>query len=218
MKSIVLRLFDLIRRGELKFMINGISKRILSKTIAFGLKRDLNIPFPIPDAQMDITIRLFKEEDRGYFSADLHNHGLIEKDIPKCYVSITSDGKPCFRQWLIGSEHKTEIKEFWGPSFPFLKDDEMLLEGGFTISSLRGKGIMPAGITRIIEKERREGMRWVITYVGIDNVASLKGIHRSGFSPYTLRIEKWILFKRTVTFKKVSEDLINGYNKKVGKS
>ena len=209
------RLYKLIKNGEIKFVVNGISKRLLSKTQAYGLKRDMRIPFPMPNAQIDIAIRLYKEEDDVYFRSSLHNHGLVEQQIPKCYIATTLDGEPCFRQWLIGPEQQTAIKEFWGPAFPDLKYDEMLLEDGFTVPHLRGKGIMPASITRIIEAEGRKDITSVITFVGVDNIASLKGIHRSGFLPYTLRTEKWFLFQRKVSFEDVSEELLENYHKKI---
>ena len=212
MKNIVLRIFNLIKKGEISFMIKGISKRIFSKTVALGLKRDLNIPFEGPNAKIDINIRLYKENDSGYFEKDLQNHGLIEKNIPNCYVATTTDDRPCFRQWLIGAEHKKAVKEFWGPSFPVLREDEMLLEGGFAIPSMRRKGIMPAAITKILDMEKRSNRRYVITFVGIDNTPSLKGIHRSGFSPYVLRTEKWLLFKRSLIFEKVPKDILVSYS------
>ncbi|WP_299123593.1 hypothetical protein [uncultured Winogradskyella sp.] len=216
MKNTILRIFELIKKGEITFVIKGISKRVFSTTEAFGLKRDLNIEFKNPDAQIDLDIRLFRQEDDRYFTQDLQNDGLIEKDIPSCYVAITKDNKPCFRQWLIASEYKDKIQEFWGESFPVLEADEMLLEGGFTISSMRRKGIMPAAITRIIENEKRPDRRWVITFVEINNIPSLKGIHRSGFSPYVLRTEKWLLFKRTIIFKDVPNEAMDTYLKNVG--
>ncbi|MBO6881611.1 hypothetical protein [Winogradskyella sp.] len=216
MKNIVLRIFNLIKKGEINFMIKGISKRVFSKTEAFGLKRDLNIPFEAPNAQIDINIRFYKADDSKYFVKDLQNDGLIGKNIPNCYVATTTDDKPCFRQWLIGAEHKDAVKEFWGPSFPVLKENEMLLEGGFTIPSMRRNGIMPAAITRILDMEKKAGRRYVITFVGVDNIPSLKGIHRSGFSPYVLRTEKWLFFKRTLIFEDVPKEAMAIYSKNVG--
>lgn len=79
MINIVVRCFDLIKKGEVKFLINGIAKRLLSKNIAFGLKRDLNLVFQNPDALIDISIRPFRNTDKDHFTADLQNDGLIEK-------------------------------------------------------------------------------------------------------------------------------------------
>ena len=53
MINIVVRCFDLIKKGDVKFLINGIAKRLLSKNIAFGLKRDLNLVFQNPDDSLN---------------------------------------------------------------------------------------------------------------------------------------------------------------------
>lgn len=211
MKNTILRIFDLIKKGELKFMIKGISKRILSKTEAFGLNRDLTIEFETPNAQLDILIRPLKAEDIPHFTADLQNDGLIEKDIPTCYVATNFEGTPLYRQWLMDATQNKSIKEFWGQSFPTLKKDEALAESVFTIPAYRGKGIMPAAVDLISRKAMDSGVRYVMLFVELDNIPSLKGCHRSGFSPFVLRTEKWFLFKRNITFEDVPKDLMDLY-------
>jgi hypothetical protein len=215
MKNIVVRFFDLIKKGEIKFIISGISKRIISKNEAFGLRRDLNLEFKNPDALIDITIRPYRPEDQEFFRMDLQNDGLIEKKIPDCYVVTNSENIPCYRQWLMGPKQNTKIKEFWGKLFPVLKEDEALLESAFTLPDFRGKRIMPAAMARIAEKGNDLGVRWVITFVGIDNVPSLKGCQRSGFYPYILRKEKLFMFKRTVTFENIPKEIMDTYSKNI---
>lgn len=218
MKKIVLRFYFLIRKGEIKFLINGVLKRMLSKTKSFGLKRDLNIVFSVPDAQIDISIRPYKEADKNYFAADLQNDGLIEKYIPTCYVATTTDGIPCHRQWFMKSQYNEQIQEFWGESFPKLCEDEALIESVFTIPAYRGNGIMPVVLDQVAEKAKDLGVRYVMLFVNIDNIPSLKGSYRSGFLPYVLRTEKWVLFKRTVTFKDVPKESMHDFFKDVNKS
>ncbi len=215
MKNIVIRIFDLIKKGELKFVINGIAKRIISKNEVFGLRRDLNLVFQNPDPLIEIAIRAFRDEDQKYFKEDLQNDGLIEKEIPYCYVATNSKDIPCFRQWFIGPNQNSKIKEFWGKAFPVLKEDEALLESAFTRPTFRGKRIMPAAMARIAEKGHDLGVRWVITFVGIDNIASLKGCQRAGFDPYILRKEKWFMFKKTITFENIPKELMDTYTKNI---
>jgi GNAT superfamily N-acetyltransferase len=215
MINIVVRSFDLIKKGKVKFLINGIAKRLFSKNIAFGLKRDLNLLFQNPDALIDISIRPFRNTDKDHFTADLRNDGLIEKNIPNCYVAANTEDIPCFRIWLIGPNQNLKIKEFWGEYFPVLKEDEALLESAFTVPAYRGNRIMSAAISRMAEKESDLGIRRVISYVAIDNIPSLKGFHRSGFHPYLLRKEKWFMFKRTVTFENIPKKLIDTYSKSI---
>jgi len=218
MKRTVFRLFNLIKKGELGFLIKGISKRIYSKTQAFGLKRDLEIPFEVPDAKIDIAIRPFKLSDSSYFAEDLQNHGLEEKKIPSCYVAVNSEDKPCYRQWLIGASENEDIKNFWRCAFPVLETDEGLLESAFTVQAFRGNKIMPAAMARIAEKGIDKGIRWVITFVGVDNIPSLKGCQRSGFSPYILRTEKWLFFRRRIVFGPVPNAMRTTYLSQVGVS
>lgn len=215
MKNIVVRIFDLIKKGEIKFIIDGIAKRIISKNEVFGLRRDLNLGFQNPDALIDIVIRPFRDEDQDSFAMDLQNDGLVEKKIPNCYVAVNTEDVPCYRQWLMGPKQNVKIKEFWGKAFPVLKEDEALLEGGFTIPAFRGKGIMPAAISRIVDKRDDLEIRWVITFVGIENIPSLKGCQRSGFYPYIIRKEKWLMFKQTVVFENITKELMDTYTKNI---
>ena len=215
MKNKVVQFIDLIKKGEIKFIINGIVKRIISKNESFGLRRDLNLVFNNPNALIDITIRPFRDEDQDYFTMDLQNDGLIERKIPNCYVAANTEDVPCYRQWLIGPKQNIKIKEFWGKAFPVLKEDEALLESAFTIPAFRGKRIMPAAMARIAEKGNDLGIRWVITFVGTDNIPSLKGCQRSGFYPYILRKEKWFMFKKTLNFENIPKELMDAYSKNI---
>ena len=45
----------------------------------------------------------------------------------------------------------------------------------------------------------------VVTFVADDNIASLKGCKRAGFSPYLRREERWRWFRRTLTFTPLPE-------------
>jgi len=54
--------------------------------------------------------------------------------------------------------------------------------------------IMPAAMARIAEHGRDVGARHVMTFVGTDNIPSLKGCKRSGFAPTLLHTETRYLF------------------------
>jgi GNAT superfamily N-acetyltransferase len=200
MRKLILRLFHLIRKGEIAFLIKGVSKRLYSKTEAFGLKRDLSIPFTTPNAQIAISIRPFKLEDASYFEADLQNDGLIEKAISTCYVAVTDKDEPCCRLWLIDSSESEKIRAFWGDAFPNLNSDEALIESVFTVPNMRGQGIMPETLELVSRKATENHKKYVMLFVQLDNIPSLKASHRAGFTPYILRTEIWKFFKRQITF------------------
>lgn len=211
MRKLILRLFHLIRKGEIAFLIKGVSKRLYSKTEAFGLKRDLSIPFTTPNAQIAISIRPFKLEDAFYFEADLQNDGIIEKAISTCYVAVTVKDEPCCRLWLMDSSESENIKAFWGDAFPNLNADEALIESVFTVPNMRGQGIMPATLEMVSQNAVENGKRYAMLFVEVDNVPSLKGSHRTGFNPYVLRTETWRFLRRRIKFEDVSKTMRNSY-------
>jgi hypothetical protein len=59
---------------------------------------------------------------------------------------------------------------------------------------------MSAGMSMIAEKARELDARYVLTFVGEDNVASLKGCERAGFLPYVDRRESRRLGRLRVEF------------------
>lgn len=198
---------SLLNQGKLSFILAGVRKRILSQNKAYGLKRDLTVAFKNPDALLPLSIRPFKKEDDQYFTSDNYNQGIIEANFNTCFVACTKEGTPCYRQWLMGYDQNEKIQSFWNKSFPILGADEALLENAFTIPEFRGKRIMPAAMARIAEKGKDMGARYIITFVGIQNIPSLKGCKRCGFMPYVLRTESWFLFRKKVKFEPLDQTL-----------
>ena len=207
-KSIII----LLKKGELKFLLKGISKRINSEVNAFGFKRDLNENFKNPSALIELKIRLSNNIDNKYFKDENSNLGLEEENIKNCYVAVNNEDIPCYRQWLMGYKQNEKIKSFFKGSFPILEKNEALLEAAFTLPSFRGKRIMPDAMARIAERGNDIGARYVITFVDVNNIPSLKGCKRSGFHPYILRKETWFLFKRKISFMVIPECLLEKYN------
>ena len=205
----------LLRQGKVSFVLAGIRKRLWSENQSYGLKRDLDIPFEAPAALISLEIRPFRSEDIPYFVSDSYNQGIIEAQLQTCYVACTAEGEPTYRQWLISSDQNRRIQEFWNGSFPILDPQEALLENAYTVPEHRGKRIMPAAMAQIAEKGSEVGARYVITFVGIDNIPSLKGCKRSGFDPYVLRTEKWFLFEKRVEFQPVNKEHLTVYEQRL---
>lgn len=102
-------------------------------------------------------------------------------------------------QWLFGADDNDEVADFFHGVFPTLDDDEALLEGAFTPVRHQGQRIMSAGMSMIAEQAGPDA-RYVLTFVGEDNVASLKGCERAGFLPYVDRRETRQLGRLRVDF------------------
>ena len=160
----------------------------------FGLRRDLTIPFPAPDAKIPISVRPLAETDLPTLlavNADISEADRFEiawrqafaaKRLAGGYVAVDErDGRPCYVQWLFGAADNDFVQSLRG--FPELAPDEALLENAYTPASHRGLGVMPAAMARIAEKAATIGARYVITFVEQNNIPSLKGCQRSGFAP-----------------------------------
>lgn len=184
-----------------------------SELIALGLRRDLVTPFTAPDAKIPISIRTLENRDIAVLfdmnAPDLDDEEralrrgrreLAEEGIGTPYVAVTETDDPCYVQWLFGPEENPAIRRYFERTFPILRAGEALLEGAFTPAQHRGKGIMPAAMARIAEHAVDLNARFVITFVTEDNIPSLKGCERAGFTAYVRRRDAWTGLRRSITF------------------
>lgn len=204
--------------GQSKVVARAIRTRLRSTTCALGLRRDLTQPHTPPPAKIQLAVRpLSPRDDLSLLSLESGaldpavaigrsaQRRLIEANLPQCWVAIAPDGKVCYMQWLIAPSDNRRIAERWGDLFPQLGPDEALLEGAYTGDEYRGQGIMAYAMSRIAEQALEFGARWVNTFVGVSNVASLKGCKKAGFMPYLQRTESWRLLRRRVRFQRLAE-------------
>ena len=183
------------RLRQLRIRIAGrLHLGLRNESTRYGLRRDLAQPFPAPSAKVPITVRPLTEADLSTLLAidDTTSpedrfeiacrQALAAKRIEGAYVAVDErNGRPCYVQWLFGTADNDFVRRLRG--FPQLAADEALLEGAYTPASHRGLGIMPAAMGLIAEKAAAFGARYVITFVDQNNIPSLKGCQRCGFSP-----------------------------------
>jgi GNAT superfamily N-acetyltransferase len=211
-------------RGAVQLMKAGAWTDIRQATRAYwrsdsetiGLRRDLSISITAPSAAIPLTIRelrpadvpiLFACDDDVRSGEAMRQRAIrlrmTQADLKTCYVAANDDDQPCYVQWLIGPSEKEKLRELFDDRFPTLRDDEMLLEGAFTLEAWRGKGIMAAAMARIAASAADHDARWVITFVAEDNIPSLKGCKKAGFEPYLRRADRWRMFRHASTFGQV---------------
>jgi GNAT superfamily N-acetyltransferase len=204
---------QLLRTGEVGEIWKSGRDRWRSETRAYGLKRDLAVRYPVPDAVIPITVRPLADRDIAPLlevgAAKLDGEALrdrmvrlrmLEAGLTTCYVAVTGRDEPTYMQWLIGPEQNERVAALFGDRFPPLAPDEMLLEGAFTHEAWRGQKIMAAAMGRIIERAVDHGARSVITFVAVDNIPSLKGCAKVGMTPYCQRTGTWRRFKYAASF------------------
>ena len=188
--------------------------RLYSRPTALGLARDLSQPVAIPAARIPFTIRPLQPGDDLSFLHQappgegvdaavwrLNQLRFIEAGIPTCYVAVTGEGRICYIQWLVSGRDMPRMVTLFGNIFPEMADDEGLLEGAYTPPDFRGQKLMSAAMTLIAGHGIPRGMRRIITFVGDDNIGSLKGCKNAGFSPALRRTYTFLMFRRFVDFK-----------------
>jgi RimJ/RimL family protein N-acetyltransferase len=210
------RALALLRAGEYELLLQRVRVRLRSSVHATGLRRDLSVPVPPPDAKIPLRVRPFRPSDRDdLLAVDETDEGqadqrriqreLLDEGFGTCYVAVDEEDRPCYMQLLIGPEDNEHLQRYFRGTMPWLEPGTALLEGAYTNPRYRGMGIMAAAMARIAERGTDLGARTVVTFVHDDNVASLKGCARAGFTPYTKRVERHLLLRRTVTFTPLPE-------------
>jgi hypothetical protein len=202
----------LLRHGHISPLWRALRRRLGSQSCAYGLRRDLTLPFEAPRAKIPVHVRAATATDeRALRTVDPDTTGqdlyelrsrvrMLEAGLGTCYAAVGDDDRTLYVQWLIPASDNDLVQAHFGGAFPVLGPDEALLEGAFTFASTRGLRVMPEAMTRIAEKGAYLGARWLVTFVTTDNLPSLKGCERAGFSPYVLRRERWRLFRRQLSF------------------
>lgn len=169
-----------------------------SRSMRYGLCRDLQIPAQPPSAKIPIRVRPLVASDLARLLSvdptrnDAHDRleiawrqAFVEKGARNCFVAVDLRNEmPCYMQWLLSPADNDFIAGLGG--FPALREGEALLENAYTPAGYRGLGIMSAAMARIAERAADFGARFVLTFVDQHNVASLKGCVRAGFHPHLL--------------------------------
>lgn len=182
---------------------------VVESSRSFGLRRDLRVPLTPPKAKIPIAVRPYQESDRPSLLPEpgdiadrkervelATRRGHADANIPQCYVAVDQrNGEPCYFQWLMDHKQNDRIQSLFGNGwFPILKRDEALLENAYTPVHYRGNGIMSEAMALIAERAGDLGCRYVMTFVGENNIASLKGCQKAGFAPHLIRDEQKLFF------------------------
>ena len=171
--------------------------------------RDLAV---VPSAKIPLVVRQLRPEDDLSFIADvpglpprvaqmrMDQRWLMSGDLPPPWVAVDPDGAVCFMTFLLTARDNEVIRARWGELLPQLQPDEALIEGPFAEESARGLGIMKEVAGRLLQIARDSGVRYVMGFIGEQNVATLKVVELGGLTPFVKRDESWFLFRQRIRF------------------
>lgn len=220
LRSKLATLTRLLRGGDIKGLARLARQQLWSRQDYFGLRRDLTIPFTPPEAKIPLLgVRPLRDDDLPDLLAldangtpvDPEGHkiqsGLVQARIATCFVAVTDNDRPCYMQWLIGPNENRKVQSYFKGLFAPIGPDEFLFEGAYVPLHFRGQRINSRAMALIAERGVELGARWAITFIGVENVPSIRGARGAGFEPYLLRLERWRFFRRSVTFKPLPPEM-----------
>jgi hypothetical protein len=211
----------LVTTGRLGAVPSIIQHKLWSDTTSYGLRRDLTVPFPAPDAAIPIRVReaterdleqIFRIDEPGLSREEIDERrdrqAEYEKGARWCYVAVTDDDVPCYFQTVFTYEQRDALRKVHGKGLPDLQPGQVIMEGALTPVRFRGKRIMPAAMTRITDLVTNDETREAITFVDLDNIPSLKGCVRSGYGPYCHRKNRWRFFRESAWYEPIPTDTV----------
>jgi L-amino acid N-acyltransferase YncA len=171
-----------------------VARRVWSSQPSFGLACALD-ELPEPRAAR-IPVKMQPQDPatfEGFVKEQEHDltgeeAEFIRQRVEMCregvrtlYVAFDPEGEVIYTQWLLMPGDEALLHRAAPGYFPDLAQEETLVEGAYTFTNFRGHGAMGDGMHQLLELARMSGARRCLTYVGFDNVASLRGCHKVGF-------------------------------------
>lgn len=185
-------LVEVLRVTGMRHTAAAIRRRMWDTQIHLGLRCELAELGSAPAAQVAVEMlerdvaafRGFHTELARASGSDAHEVlwriSFCQAGVESLYVAEL-DGQPVYCQWLVRPGQQAVIDRHAPDTFSPLHPGEVLLEGAYTFTAFRGKRAMAAGMAQLLQIARTGGSTVAITYVGADNVPSLKGCARVGF-------------------------------------
>ena len=169
------------------------------------------------NAEFDGFLRELEEVQGGASLDAFVRQRMLASGIETLYVTQDENGAPVYGQWLVTHASLPTLDRFSPGRYPRLATDEALVEGAYTFARFRGLGVMAAGMAQLLVRARETGARAVFTYVGDDNVPSLRGCARVGFDLDHVRVNRRRFGRHTSRMSEVDDSARSAWRAAVGR-
>lgn len=181
------------RRLGGRVVAKELRHRLLSRTPSFGLRCDLTSLPPLKEGAVPLTVEPCLDEFEGFtdelsrtigadYGRALRRRRLHEMGVRTLHVARNQDHEPVYVQWLVSAADRAELDRAAIDYWPPLPPNEVLLEFAYTFTPFRGMGAMGDGMGRLLRIAADQGATAAHTYVTPDNVPSLRGCAKVGFT------------------------------------
>jgi GNAT superfamily N-acetyltransferase len=202
-----------LRTGGIGVFLGQFKRQIYSRDTLFGFEKGLpdgnsavekRPPFVLERAgkhDIDELVTMTKTESKDSLHELLERIWFYENGFQDCYVARSADNGELYGiAWLVFPAQV--MKDGFSSRLPVLKKDEILLENCYTFEKHRGKGLMPAMVNELCEKARTMKFKRLITYIRLDNHASLRVFDKLAFKKFEEISELKLLFHTSRKHKK----------------
>jgi len=197
----------IILKGHFKTIFKACLNRFYANKVSYVLRRDLSLPIEKVQINVPLKLRPLINADipilLNYFGNEIEGRGIIYRsfltqllkaDIQKGYVSVINEKETCGVAWLIGSSENKKIRFCFGKRLPEIKENEVLLEGGFTIERYRNLGIQRWRNAKLIEIAAESGAKWALSIIDKNNLTSLRNNLKNKFKIFQMKEDRWRFF------------------------
>jgi RimJ/RimL family protein N-acetyltransferase len=112
----------------------------------------------------------------------LRREQLRKQGVRTLHVARNQESEPVYVQWLVAASDRAGLDAAGIDYWPPLPPDEVLLEFAYTFTPFRGMGAMGDGMGRLLRIAAGQGARAAHTYVTFENIPSLRGCAKVGFT------------------------------------
>lgn len=194
-----INVWSLSRKAGRELVLERAWQQFWLDKLFFGLRCDLTKLPPIPKAKMPVKMEPVDWKCYGAFATEfalVTGHDAVEvyarerlreAGVSGAHQTVSENGEAAFVHWLVMASAQDGLHRFQPGRYRHLGPDEALIEGAYTFTAYRGKGLMIEGMGQLLVKARDAGAKTAWTYVALENLPSLRGCARVGFEPDHLR-------------------------------
>lgn len=205
----------LLRLGP-RVLAEELVARVRSGDVNLGLRCELAARPPVPSARIPLEVEPCGPEFRGLddelaavsgrdYGRVLRRKRLHDAGLRTLHAAFTEGHAPVYVQWLLRAADQEELRAHAPELSQPLGPDEAMVEFAYTFVAFRGHGVMAEAMGRLLDRAAESGASAVITYVRDDNVASLRGCAKVGFTLDHVRETKILLGRRHDELREPSE-------------
>ena len=205
-----------VRRAGARGLVDVAAARLASESRYLGLRCPLDDLPPLRPAAFPLLVEPvdarafdgFRASPGEAVPVDNYELGvrqrLCDAGVRTLYVASSPERGVVYVQWCVDAAGQDAIHGVLPDHFRRLRPGEVLLEAAYAFPAARRSGAMGYAMGVLLRFARDAGARTAYTYVGADNVASLRGCAHVGFVPDHERLERWRLGRWQAAFEPLS--------------